>query len=261
MNVSQKKGIIESSFMFLVISFFLLSPVLVFAGEQGYMITKDNETILDQKGDTSITWQNKIWFTEEKVRIENTQDKHRVLLIDMVKGKLYQLDTQEKTYRIIEFPEGLKDLYEKGTIKSQEMNQKKKCGEWDCYGIKVTTRNKDVSLDTEYWMAKDVNVPITLRKKIAKYFGPDQIKLTEELAKYKGYPVQTVLNMKAHDKEIKMTSNVREVKKMDIEPKIFAIPDDFKALDDIEKKVPIEEKEKDLNMKDPNIEKDKSIKQ
>jgi hypothetical protein len=178
----------------------------------------------------------------------------------MVISKIYQLDTEDKTYRIIDLPQGLKELYEKGTINSQKLNQEKKCGEWNCYGIKVSTQSKDVSLDTEYWLAKDVDIPISLRRKIAKYFGPDQVRLTEELAKYEGYPVQTILTMKAHDKGIKMISNVREVKKIDIDPKIFEIPDDFKLIDTITGENSEEEKIKDFNMKDSNIKKDEPIK-
>jgi hypothetical protein len=238
-------------FICLVVIMLLFSSGFALAGEKGYMVVKDNETILDQKAGASITWQNKIWFTQSKVRIENTQEKHNVLLIHMTGGKIYQLNTQDKTYRLIDFPEGLKDLYGKGEIKSQKMDQTKKFGEWECYGIKLSTTNKDLSIDTEYWITKDVDIPIELRKKIAKYFGPDQIRLTEELAQYEGYPVHTILTMKVSDKEIKMISNVVEVKKLEINPEIFEIPADFKLMTEMMRKGPEQAENKDPNTKDP----------
>jgi hypothetical protein len=230
-----KQRIIESSIAFFIITFFVFSPVNSLAGGKGYMIIKDNESLLDPNKAMSITTQSKLWLTDENARIENTQEKNSVLLINMLKGKIYQLNIQDKTYRILEFPKGSEDAYEKWDIKSQKMNQKKKCAEWACYGIKINMQSKEVSFDIECWLTKDVEIPIALRKKIVKYFkflGTYQITLTEELAKYEGYPVQTVLSIKAHDKEIKMVSNVIEFKKMDIDPKIFEIPDDFK-LDDV----------------------------
>jgi len=209
----------------------LLFPARCIAGVEGYLVVKDNETVLDPKNATAITWQNKIWITEDKVRIENSQENNRVLLIHMDTGKLYQLDTQEKTYKMLEFPEGFKDLYGKGELKSEMMKKEKKCGDWDCYGVLVSTSNKDVSLTTEYWLTKQVDIPLAVRKKIAHYFGPDQIRLTEELSKYEGYPIETVLIMKVSDKEIRMASKVLEIKKMEIPSETFEILAGFKGIE------------------------------
>ena len=244
--------------VFLVSAICIFFPRFLFAGNEGYMVTKDNETILDEKEGNAITWQNRIWFTEKNVRVENTQDKNRVLLIDMEKEKIFQLDNQEKTYRIIDFPEGLKDLYSKEDLKSERIDQTKKCGEWECYGVKMKTKNKDIELDTEYWLAKDVVIPLDLRMKIAKYFGPDQVRLTEELGKYEGYPVQTVLTMNVNDKSIKMVSNVVVTKKLEIDPEIFKIPSDFKLITASVQKKPAEKEEGDLKTEDPNTKKEES---
>ncbi|MGA1843012.1 MAG: DUF4412 domain-containing protein [bacterium] len=210
----------------------LLFPSRCLAGVEGYMVVKDNETVLDPKNATAISWQNRIWITEDKVRIENSQENDRVLLVHMDTGKLYQLDTQAKTYKTLEFPEGLKDLYGKGELKSEMMKKEKKCGEWDCYGVTVHTSNQEVSLTTEYWLTKQVDIPFALRKKIAHYFGPDQVRLTEELSKYEGYPIETVLTMKVSDKEISMASKVLEIKKMEIPSETFEIPAGFKPVQD-----------------------------
>ncbi|MGA1795935.1 MAG: DUF4412 domain-containing protein [bacterium] len=210
----------------------LLFPARCLAGVEGYMVVKDNETILDPKSGTAISWQNRIWITEDKVRIENSQEKDRVLLVHMDTGRLYQLDTQEKTYKTLEFPEGLKDLYGKGELKSEMMKREKKCGEWDCYGVMVRTSNEEISLTTEYWLTKQVDIPFALRKKIANYFGPDQVRLTEELSKYEGYPIETLLTMKVSDKEIRMASKVLEIKKMEMPSEKFEIPAGFKPVED-----------------------------
>ena len=257
MGIKSHWIILGFGLVFLVLAICILSPRFSYAGVEGYMVTKDNETILDEKEVNAITWQNRIWFTDKNVRVENTQDKDRVLLIDMEKGKIFQLDNKEKTYRIIDFPEGLQNLYSEGDLKSQRMDQTKKCGEWECYGVKISTKNKDIALDTEYWMAKEVVIPLDLRMKIARYFGPDQLRLTEELGKYDGYPVQTVLNMNVNDKKIKMVSNVVVTKKLEIDPEIFKIPSDFKIVNVTEGKKPDEKVERDANTKDPNMKAEK----
>ena len=261
MGIESHWIIVGYGLVFLVLAICILSPRVSYAGDKGYMVTKDNETILDEKEGNAITWQNRIWFTEKNVRVENTQDKNRVLLIDMEKGKIFQLDNQEKTYRIIDFPEGLQNLYSEGDLKSQRMDQTKKCGEWECYGVKINTRNKDIALDTEYWIAKDVVIPLDLRIKIARYFGPDQVRLTEELGKYEGYPVQTILTMNVNDKKIKMVSNVVVTKKLEIDPEIFKIPSGFKIVQvSVEKrpdkKEEDEKEEKDIKPEDPNKKKE-----
>ncbi|MGA1790765.1 MAG: DUF4412 domain-containing protein [bacterium] len=259
MEIKSHWIIVGYGLVFLVLTICILSPRFSYAGDEGYMVTKDNETILDEKEGNAITWQNRIWFTGKNVRVENTQDKNRVLLIDMEKGKIFQLNNQEKTYQIIDFPEGLQDLYSEGDLKSQRIDQTKKCGEWECYGVKISTKNKDIALDTEYWMAKDVVIPLDLRMKIARYFGPDQVRLTEELGKYEGYPVQTVLTMNVNDKTIKMVSNVVVTKKLEIDPEIFKIPSDFKIVNISMEKRPDEKEERDANTntKDPNMKEEK----
>ena len=239
----------------------LVLPGRIIAEEKGYLVVKDNETILDPKSNTSIKWQNKIWFTHMNVRVENTQETHRVLLIDMETGKVYQMDTREKTYHTLNFPEGLKNLYSQGELKSMKMDQVKKCGEWDCYGVKLMTQSAEISLETEYWLAEEVDIPFELRKKIATYFGADQVRLTKELSKYEGYPVQTVLKMMVNDKEIRMISNVVEVKKLTLDPEIFKVPADFKYVESMTVKEPEDEKARDANRPDPKKMEDKPLKE
>ena len=136
-------------------------------------------------------------------------------------------------------------------LKSEAMNKEKKCGEWDCYGVVVKTSNPDISLTTEYWLTKQVDIPFALRKKIAGYFGPDQIRLTEELSKYEGYPIETALTMKVSDKEIRMTSKVLEIKKMEIPSETFEIPAGFKGTDAAPADQPEAAREKDPNEAKP----------
>lgn len=172
-------------------------------------------------------------------------------MIHMDEGKIYQVDIKAKTYKKAELPEGLKDLKGEKQIQSQRLDQRKKCGEWDCYGVKMTTEAKDISLEVEYWLAEAVDIPYALRHKVAEYFGPDQEKLTEELAKHEGYPVQAAMTMKVKDKEIKMATKVVEVKRLKIAPDTFEIPADFKAVD-------IDLKPKDEKAKDPDIKQEKA---
>lgn len=221
------------------------------------MIVKDNETILDTSANTSpITWQNKIWITEKNIKIENDQDKDRILLIDMDKDEIYQVDKKNKTYKKMTVPEEIKDLQGERKIKSQKMNQTKKFGEWDCYGVQMNTDTKDVSLEGEYWLTKQVNIPFPLRKKVAKYFGFDQKRLTDELEKYEGYPVYVSLTMTIKDKKIKMKTLVMEVKKLEIDPKTFEIPADFKFMDITQKNkedAKIEELKEELEKRDKMV--------
>ncbi|MGA1841409.1 MAG: peptidoglycan-binding protein [bacterium] len=248
--------IIEIIIAFFVIAFLCLSPADSLAGVKGYMIVKDNESFWDPNKDVSITWQIKQWLTDENARIENTMEKDIVHLIDVSKEKIYKLNYQDRTYRIVEFPEE-KKFY----IDSQKMDQEKKCGEWSCYGIKINIKSTEISFKIECWLSKDVDIPSENREKIGKFLGEYQIILSKELAKYEGYPVQTVLSIKAHDKEIKIVSTVVDFKKMDIDAKLFEIPNDFKAVDDSTRKIYKEDKDEDPNIKDSPIKEEKSVAQ
>lgn len=211
------------------------------------MIVKDSETVLPDGGSAPITWHNKILLTKDKVRIENDQDKDRIILIHMDEGKIYHLDIKAKTYKKVGLPEGIKDIKGEKQIESQRLDQRKKCGEWDCYGVKVNTKAQDITMEAEYWLAEAIDIPYDLRNRVAEYFGPDQKGLSEELAKYKGYPVHAAMIMKIKDKEIKMTTRVEEIKRLEIEPATFEIPADFRAVD-------VDAKPGDEKARDPNTE-------
>lgn len=230
----------------LVIMIIVVFPFICLAGDQGYLIIKDNETFLDSDTGSPITWQNKIWLTQEKIKIENDQDKNRILLVYMDKNEIYQVDLNAKTYRRLDVPEGLKDLEGKREIKSNKLDKKRKFGEWDCYGVTMSTKANDISLEAEYWLTMDVNIPFPLRKKVAKYFGLDQENLTQELAKYEGYPVYVTLTMRVKDKKIKMNTMVMDVKNLEIDPNIFKIPSDFELID-------AASKPKNDKPEDPNV--------
>ncbi|MGA1865707.1 MAG: DUF4412 domain-containing protein, partial [bacterium] len=237
--------LIEIAIVSLLVAFFCLSPSDSLAGVKGYLIVKDNESFWDPNKDVSITWQIKQWLTDENARIENTMEKDIVHLIDVSKEKIYKLNLQDKTYGVVEFPEE-----KKFSIESRKMDQEKKCGEWSCYGIKVNIKSTEISFNIECWMSKDVDIPSEIREKIGKFLGEYQIILSKELAKYEGYPVQTVLSIKAHDKEIKIVSTLADYKKMDMDPELFEIPSDFKAVDDSTRKTLKEDKKEDPNIKD-----------
>ncbi len=230
---------------FLILLLITFIPVFCLAGEKGFLIIKDYETYFEPDS-TPFTSQNKIWITGKNVRIENDQDNDRLLLINMDKNEIYQVDNKAKTYKRLEIPEGLKDIQRPKEIESKRLQETKKFGDWDCYKVSISTKANDIYLDAEYWLTKDVDIPYSWRRKVAKYFGLDQENLTEELAKYEGYPVYVVLKMKSKEKEIKVCTMVMELKELEIDSKTFEIPHDFNLVD-------MSFKPEDKKTKDPNI--------
>lgn len=247
--------VIEIAIVFFIVSFFCFSPANSLAGVKGYLIVKDNESFWDPNKDVSVTWQVKQWLSDENARIENTLEKDIAHLIDVSEEKIYKLNVRDKTYRVVEFPKE-KKFY----IESQKMDQEKKCGEWSCNGVKVNIKSTEISFSIECWLAKEVDIPSEMREKVGKFLGEYQIILSKELAKYEGYPVQTILSIKAHDKEIKIVSRVIDYKKLDIDPKLFEIPNDFKAVDDSTGKTHKEDKDEDPNIKDSPKKEEESVK-
>lgn len=240
---------------------FIISIMLIvlhsycLAGEQGYLIVKVSETFFDDKSDVPVTSETKTWFTDKRVKVENDQDNDRYLLLFLDEEEIFQVDLKAKSYTRFEIPKELLTGQSEQLIESEKLDQTKRYGEWNCYGVKITTKSGNVTTDGIYWLTKEVKIPYALRYKIAKNLSVNQIKITEELEKYEGYPVFITLKIKEKEKEkekeIKLNSFIMEVKKVEVDPKIFEIPSGFKLVDVVVRESPGGQKEE---MQDQNKE-------
>lgn len=121
--------------------------------------------------------------------------------------------------------------------------RKKKINNWNCREVIVAeeTDRFGQKMKTIWWVSNDVG----LEKKILRHimaitFGTEvdamTIRFFEKLTNIDGYPVQTESSMTLRGQVIKKIQTLRKLKKMEIEDKMFELPEGLTKI-----KVPIPE--------------------
>jgi hypothetical protein len=166
-----------------------------------------------------------VWLKGDRIRFESEDKKEAYSLIMMDKGKSYELDKVQKSYKETSYEVNkMKEMSEKSMVISKLTGEKKKINNWNCYEVFLDTTIQGTKMKATCWLTKDINVSPKLMQKMAKF---SQMKLMEELTKYPGYPVLLTMDSTLQGKQVRVVSTLIKVSKDPISASFFKIPFEY----------------------------------
>lgn len=193
------------------------------ASGEDIFFEKKNQVIRD--GEPSPETGLKVWIKGDRIRFESEDKKDTFTIIMMDKGKSYELDKAQKTYKETSYDVNkLKEISAKSMVISKLTGEKKKIKDWNCYGVVLDATIQGNKTRAECWLSKDIHISTKVLQKMAKF---SQMKMMEELIKYPGYPVQLVMDSSAQGKQIRIVSTLTKIEKTPIKADFFQIPFEY----------------------------------
>jgi hypothetical protein len=166
-----------------------------------------------------------VWLKGDRIRFESEDKKDVFAIIMMDKGKSYELDKVQKTYKETSYEVNkMKELSAKSMVISKRTGQKKKINDWNCYEVFLDTTIQGTKMKASCWLTEDIHVSAKLMQKMASF---SQMKMMEELVKYPGYPVQLTMDSVLQGKQVRVISTLTKVSKSPIKSSFFQIPFEY----------------------------------
>ncbi|MEW5803830.1 MAG: DUF4412 domain-containing protein [bacterium] len=166
-----------------------------------------------------------VWLKGNRIRYESDDKKDMFVIIMMDKGKTYELDKFQKTYKETSYELGkLKEMSERSLVVSKKTGQKKKIKDWNCYEVVLDSTIQGNKMKATCWLTEDIKVSEKVMQKMAKF---SQMKLMEELAKYPGYPVLLTMDSTIQGKQVRVLSTLVKIDKEPLKESFFKIPFEY----------------------------------
>ncbi|MCL6584082.1 MAG: hypothetical protein K6U11_10655 [bacterium] len=167
-----------------------------------------------------------VWLKGDRIRFESEDNKNQYTLILMDKGKTYELDKSQKTYREVSSEmDKLKEASERTTVVvSKRTGEKKKIKDWNCYQVLVETTLEGNKMKATCWLSEDIHVSPKAIEKMAKF---SKMKMLEELVKYPGYPVEVTMDSTLQGKQVRVVSTLTKIVKGPIKAEFVQIPFEY----------------------------------
>jgi len=217
---NQKMGIV----LFMLLVCCILCGIKSVADEEGVFFEKKSQTSIDGEpaGPPSIL---RVWVKGNRLRYENEKEKDKYVLILMDKGKTYELDKTQKTFKkSLNETAKLKEVNERSMVVSKRTGRKKKIEKWNCYEVVLDTIIQGKKMKAICWLSEDIHISSDIIEKIAKF---SQMKLMEELVKFSGYPVKMILESTLQGKNVRIVSTLTKIRKEPIKANFLKVPFDY----------------------------------
>ena len=160
-----------------------------------------------------------VWLKGDRIRFESEDKKDVFAIIMMDKGKSYELDKVQKTYKETSYEVNkMKEISEKSMVISKLTGEKKKIKDWNCYEVFLDTTIQGTKMKATCWLTEDIHVSPKVMQKMAKF---SQMKMMEELVKYPGYPVQLIMDSTLQGKQVRVVSTLTKISKSSNKSKFF----------------------------------------
>jgi hypothetical protein len=182
----------------------------------------------------------KIWFTPDKMRIDQPLGGGTTVIMRTDQDKMYILNQAAKTY-VDQSLEAAKSSAaaaatmmggEKMQVEVKPTGTEKKIGEWNCKQYLLTVTG-GVPITMEIWTTTDLKIDPNLYSKMSDAMGanPLMTPLTEKIKSIPGYPVQTVMKMPLGGQVVETTSTVQKISQDTIAPTEFNIPEGYTKME------------------------------
>lgn len=211
--------------VFILTVFIIIGFLSRFLYAEDYYIEKHTETFINEEP-TGSALILKLWVKKDWVRIFEGNGKDNITIIRMDEDKAYQVNEKEKTVQEIDLKAKYAAIEKQIRVSSQKTEKKKKIGQREAYQVLLTVSLKGMSTEFEYWLSDKIKFPIETRMRVGDYLG--QRKILEELKKYPGYPVETIVHFKAQGKRIERRTRLVKLEKKKIDNHLFEVPSDYK---------------------------------
>ncbi|MEW6381320.1 MAG: DUF4412 domain-containing protein [bacterium] len=166
-----------------------------------------------------------VWLKGDRIRFESEENKDQFTLILMDKGKTYELNKLQKTYKEASSEmDKLKQINERTMITSRRTGEKKKIKDWNCYEVQMDTTIQGNKMKATCWLTEEIHISSKAIEKMAKF---SKMKMMEELAKYPGYPVQVIMDSNLQGKQVRVVSTLTKITKGPIKSEFFQIPFEY----------------------------------
>ena len=202
----------------------ILSGTKSVSDKEGVFFEKKSQTFIDGEpaGPPKVL---RVWIKGNRLRYENENEKDKYVLILLDKGKTYELDTINKTFKkSLNETDKLKEMNERSMVISKRTGRKKKIEKWNCYEVILDSMIQGKKMKAICWLSEDIHISSNIMEKIAKF---SQMKLMEELVKFSGYPVKMTLESTLQGKNVKITSTLTKISKEPIKANFLKLPFDY----------------------------------
>ncbi|MGA1874593.1 MAG: DUF4412 domain-containing protein [bacterium] len=192
--------------------------------EKDLFFEKETQTLINGEpaGPPKIL---KVWLKGNRIRYASDEDTNTYVLILMDKGKSYEFNKLEKTFKESTGEMAkVREMSEHTMVISKRTGQKKKIGEWNCYEVTLDATIQKQKIHAFCWLTEDIHISQELMQRMAKF---TQMKLMEELAKFPGYPVKMIMDSTVQNKNVRVVNTLTHISKEPLKADFFKIPFDF----------------------------------
>ena len=182
----------------------------------------------------------KIWFTADKMRIDQPLGGGTTVIMRTDQGKMFILNQTAKNY-VEQSLEAAKSSAaaaatmmggDKMQVEMKPTGAEKKIGDWNCKQYLLTVTG-GVPITMEIWATTDVKIDPAVYSKMTETMGsnPMMTPLTEKIKSIPGYPVQTIMKMPLGGQVVETTSTVQKISQDTIAASEFNIPEGYTKME------------------------------
>jgi len=175
----------------------------------------------------------KIWFTPDKMRIDQPLGGGTTVIMRTDLGKMWIINNASKTY----MDRSLEDAKsaaasaaammggDKMQVEVKPTGATKKIGDWNCQEYDLSVKG-GTPLSMRIWATPDVTIDPQLYAKMSEAMGsnPMMTSLTDKIKSIPGYPIQSIMTMTMGGQELQSTSTIQKISQEKIDPSVFELP-------------------------------------
>lgn len=182
----------------------------------------------------------KIWFTPDRMRIEQPFGGGTIVIVRSDLGKIWILSSAAKTC-MEQSLEAMKASAataaammggDKMQVDLKATGNTKKIGDWNCQEHLLSVTG-GLPITMQIWASPDVKVDPALYSKMTEAMGSNPMMgpLTEKIKTIQGYPVQTVTKTALGSQVVESSTTVQKISMDKIDASVFEVPEGYTKVD------------------------------